>query len=166
MWLTFFSTPPWLSSPELVPAQATRSTSILLFSRISTALPPRPLCAPPRGLLWPGVPARGYATPPCHHVRRRARVRATPVPLLAPRVRLDAGKPLVVTSPPASSPAARAIRSTATSASALADAWVRLDRGSRVAASLGALHRVYLAYLGRWIFVLKKGISKMDSKID
>ena len=114
---------------------------------------------------WLAV-ARSARPRVCRAAVSPCRVRATPVPLLAPRVRLDAGKLLVVTSPPASSPAARAGRSTATSASAPADAWVRLGRGSRVTASLGALHRVYLAYLGRWIFVLKKGISKMVSKID
>ena len=41
-------------------------------------------------------------------------------------------------------------------ASALADAWVRLDRGSCLAAPLGTLHRVHLVVLGRWHFSIKE----------
>jgi len=45
-------------------APVNRSTSVFLISRISTALPPRPLCALFRGLPWPGSAARKYAAPP------------------------------------------------------------------------------------------------------
>ena len=41
-------------------------------------------------------------------------------------------------------------------ASAPADAWIRLDRRSRLAAPLGTLHRVHLAVLGRWHFSIKE----------
>ena len=41
-------------------------------------------------------------------------------------------------------------------ASAPADAWVWFDHGSRLAAPLGALHRVHLVVLGRWHFGIKE----------
>ena len=41
-------------------------------------------------------------------------------------------------------------------ASAPADAWVRLDHGSRLATPLGTLHRVHLAVLCRWHFGIKE----------
>ena len=44
--------------------------------------------------------------------------------------------------------------------SASADAWARIDHGSRLAAPLGALHRVHLAVLGRWNFSFKENDFK------
>ena len=113
------STAPWISpSRSLFPS---------VFACVSTALPPRTSCAPPRALPWPESAYRRRAAPPLRHARRRAPFRAPPVPVLGASGPPRCGEPLVVTSPLVSSPAAKAGRS------ATAPARLRLTRGPGLA---------------------------------
>jgi len=74
----------WPSSPECSTPWTSplRSTSLHPFERLSTALPSRNSCAPPRALPWLESAYRRRAVPPLCHECRRAPFRAPPMPSL------------------------------------------------------------------------------------